>query len=136
MLGEGGGWGGGESGVSFAAEPSGRGGGDADHVLLSLQSLDLRNKEGWKRETYRERERQKEESDVSLPLAAAHVTHILPFGPSRRGNVSQEWTDRRRTQSERPVCRCSRSSEAAADGLRGDTSTRAEGKLTPTERAK
>lgn len=53
---------------------SGWRGREADLVSLSLQSLNLRNKEGWKGE--RERERVRQEFDGSIPLAKVHVTQI------------------------------------------------------------
>lgn len=54
---------------------SGWRGREADLVSLSLQSLNLRNKEGWKGE--RERERVRQEFDGSIPLAKVHVTQIF-----------------------------------------------------------
>lgn len=61
----------GEERLDFLQLRQGKGGREADLVSLSLQSLDLRNKEGWKRE--RERER----TLMALSHWQQHVTQIL-----------------------------------------------------------
>lgn len=64
----------GEGEERLETRKSGWRGREADLVSLSLQSLNLRNKEGWKGE--RERERVRQEFDGSIPLAKVHVTQI------------------------------------------------------------
>lgn len=61
----------GEGEERLETRKSGWRGREADLVSLSLQSLNLRNKEGWKGERVRQ------EFDGSIPLAKVHVTQIF-----------------------------------------------------------